>query len=51
MGGACSMHISRNAYSIFVGKLEGTRPLGRRRRLWYDNIRMYLSEIDWEGLH
>jgi hypothetical protein len=26
----------RNAYKMFVGKLEGTRPLGRARRRWID---------------
>jgi hypothetical protein len=30
----------RNAYNIFVGKLEGKRSLGRPRRLWGDNIKM-----------
>jgi hypothetical protein len=28
----------RNAYSIFVGKPEGKRPLGRHRRRWKVNI-------------
>jgi hypothetical protein len=32
----------RNAYRILVGKPEGKRPLGRPRRGWGDNIRMYL---------
>jgi hypothetical protein len=27
-----------NAYRIFVGKLEGKRPLGRPRHRWMDNI-------------
>jgi hypothetical protein len=35
----------RNAYRILVGKLEGTRPLGRPRRKLVDNIKMDLSEI------
>ena len=29
-----------------VGKPTGKRPLGRPRRRWEDNIRMYLEEID-----
>jgi hypothetical protein len=29
--------------SLLVGKLEGKRPLGRPRRRWEDNIRMYLG--------
>ena len=28
-----------------MGKPEGKRPLGRRRRRWVDNIRMYLQEV------
>jgi hypothetical protein len=40
----------RNVYSIFVGKPEGKRPLGRPRRRWEDNIRMDLREIGWEGV-
>jgi len=28
-----------------VGKPEGKRPLGRPRRRWEDNIRMYLQEV------
>jgi hypothetical protein len=35
----------RNAYNIFAGKPEGKRPLGRSRRRWDDNIRIYLREI------
>jgi hypothetical protein len=35
----------RNAYSIFVGKPEGNKLLGRPRRRWEDNIRMDLREI------
>jgi len=32
-------------YRVLVGKLEGKRPLGRPRRRWVDNIRMYLREV------
>ena len=40
---------------MLVGKPEGRRPLGRPRRRWEDNIRMYLQEVglgyeDWIGL-
>jgi hypothetical protein len=28
------------AYSAFVGKSEGKRPLGKPRRRWEDNIKM-----------
>jgi hypothetical protein len=37
----------RNAYSLLTGKPEGKRPLGRPRRRWVDNIRMYLGEVGW----
>jgi hypothetical protein len=36
-----------NAYSTFVGKQEGNRPLGRPRCRWVDNIKMVLREIGW----
>jgi hypothetical protein len=32
----------RNAYRNLVGKPEGKRPLGRPRRRWVDNTKMYL---------
>jgi hypothetical protein len=34
----------RNAYTIFMGKLEGKRPLRRPGRKWEDNIKMDLRE-------
>jgi hypothetical protein len=37
----------RNVYRVFMGKLEGKRPLGRRRRRWEDEIRMDFREIGW----
>jgi hypothetical protein len=40
----------RNAYRILVAKPEGKRPLRRPRRRWRDNRRMYLGEIEWEGV-
>jgi hypothetical protein len=40
----------RNAYRILVGKPEGKIPLGRPRRRWVDNIKMYLREIGWDGV-
>jgi hypothetical protein len=45
---ACGTHGDKeNAYRILVGKSEGTRPLGRPRRRWVDNIKMNLREIGW----
>jgi hypothetical protein len=40
----------RNAYRILVRMPEGKRPLGRQRRRWVDNIKMYLREIEWDGM-
>jgi hypothetical protein len=37
----------RGAYRALVGKPEGRRPLGRPRRRWEDNIKMYLREVGW----
>jgi hypothetical protein len=34
-----------NAYKILVGKPEGKRTLGIRRRRWQDNIKMNLKGI------
>ena len=33
----------RGVYRVLVGKPEGMRPLGRRRRRWKDNIKMDLQ--------
>jgi hypothetical protein len=40
----------RNAYRLLVGKPEGKRPLGRRRRRWVDNISMELGEVGWRDV-
>jgi hypothetical protein len=40
----------RNAYRILVGKPEGERPLGKPRRRWVDNNKMYQREIGWDGM-
>ena len=52
---AARMEQSRNANRVLVGKPEGKRPLGRPRRRWEDNIKMYLREVgcdpgDWINL-
>jgi len=54
-GHVAGMGEERGVYSVLVGKTEGKRPLGRRRRRWVDNIRMDLQEVacgymDWIGL-
>jgi hypothetical protein len=43
-------HIARmgersGVYRVLVGKPEGKRPLGRPRRRWEDNSKMYLQEV------
>jgi hypothetical protein len=40
----------RNAYRILVEKPERKRPLGRPRCKWVNNIKIYLREIEWDGL-
>ena len=56
MGWACGVcGCGEGVYRVLVGKLEGRRPLGRRRRRWADNIRMDLQGVgcvyglDWAG--
>jgi hypothetical protein len=39
----------RGAYRALVGKPEGSRPLGRPRRKWEDNIKMDLRQVGWGG--
>jgi hypothetical protein len=46
-GHVARMGEKRNAYSVFVGKPEGRKPLGRPRRRWLDNIRVDLVEVGW----
>jgi hypothetical protein len=38
----------RDVCRILVGKTEGKRPLGRPR---WDNIKMDLREIGWDGMN
>jgi hypothetical protein len=37
----------RGAYRALVGKPEGTKPLGRPRRKWENNIKMDLRKVGW----
>ena len=39
----------RGAYMVYVGKLEGRRSLGRLRRRWKGNIKMYHRDVEWWG--
>ena len=47
MGHVARMGKRRVAYRVLVEKLEGKGPLGRPRRRWEDNIKMYLQEMGW----
>jgi len=50
MGGACSPYGERRGvYRVLAGKPEGTRPLGRPRRRWEDNIKMEPKGISMGG--
>ena len=35
---------------VLVGKPEGKRPLGRPKRRWEDNIKIYLQEVGCESI-
>jgi hypothetical protein len=48
-GHVARMAEKRNVDGILVGKSEGKRPLGRPRRRWVDNIKLY-REMVWIGL-
>ena len=37
------MEEGRSAFKILTGKPKGKRPLGKPRRRWEENIRMYLE--------
>jgi hypothetical protein len=37
--------VRRGVHRVLVGKLEGKRPLGRRRRRWEDIIKMDIPEV------
>ena len=39
------MEEGRSIFKILTGKPRGRRPLGRLRRRWEVNIRMYFKEI------
>ena len=45
------MEQSKNADRVLVVKSEGKRPLGRPRRRWEDNIKMYLRDVGCDHGH
>jgi hypothetical protein len=46
-GHVARMGEKRTLYRLLVGKTEGERPVGRRRRRWLDNIKMDVVKIEW----
>jgi hypothetical protein len=40
----------KNVYRLLVRNAEGKSLLGRPRRRWVDNIKMYLAEIGLGGV-
>ena len=50
LGGVCGVNgEGRGVHRVLVGKPERKRPLGRPRRRWKDNIKMYLQEVGWDA--
>jgi hypothetical protein len=50
-GHVARMGEQRGVYKVLVGRPEGKRPLGRPRRSWEDNIKMYLIETGIDGVN
>jgi len=51
MCGACNSWGERRVvYRVLVGKPEGKRPLGRRRRRWEDNMKVDIQEVGCGGM-
>ena len=48
-GHVARMGDGRRARKILIGKPEGTRPRGRPKIRWEDNIISDLKEVDYEG--
>jgi len=41
---------SRSSYIVLVVSPEGKIELGRPRRKWEDNIKMYVQAVGWGGM-
>jgi hypothetical protein len=48
-GQVAHMWEGRGVYRVVVGRPESKRPLGRLRRRWEGNIKLYLREIGIDG--
>jgi hypothetical protein len=46
-GNMARMGEGRDLYRFSVAKPDGQRPLGRTRRRWEENIKMYIQEVRW----
>jgi hypothetical protein len=40
----------KNTYMLLVEKPERRRPIGRLRRMWVDNIKIDLGEVECSGM-
>ena len=40
----------RFAYRILVARPERKRQLGRQKRRWKNNTKIYLHEVEWSGM-
>ena len=49
-GHVACMGERRGVYRVLVGKSEGKRPLGRPRRRWEDNIKIYIQKMRCGGM-
>ena len=50
VGHVAHMEERSGIYKVLVGQPEGTRPLGRPRHRWEDNIKMDLQEVGCGGI-
>jgi hypothetical protein len=48
-GHVARMGERKGAYRVSMGKPKGSRPLGRPRRRWEDDVKVYLREVGWGG--
>jgi hypothetical protein len=39
------------AKRVLIGNLKIKRKLGKPKRRWEDNIKIYLSGVEWEGVN
>jgi hypothetical protein len=49
-GHIARMGEGRGVYRVLVGRPEVKRPLGRPRRRWEDNVKLYVQEVGCGGI-